>query len=99
MNDNQVINTDVLQLISNPTENAPTITRFVEEYFSELVPDSDYFTHLVRDDVGGEMLPPLPEEMGEWASRVVFGDKGDHSYKCRKRNADYCKEFKRTRSE
>ena len=38
MNDNQVINTDVLQLISNPTENAPTITRFIADHFSELVP-------------------------------------------------------------
>ena len=63
MNDNQAINTDVLKLISNPTENAPTISRFVEEYFSEFVPHSDYFAHLVRDDVGGEMLPPLPEEV------------------------------------
>ena len=63
MNDNQPINTDVLQLIDTPTENAPTISRFVGEYFSELVPDSDYFAHLVRDDVGGEMLPPLPAEV------------------------------------
>ena len=63
INDNQAINTDVLQLINNPTVNAPTISRFVEEYFSELVPDSDYFAHLVRDDVGGEMLPPLPAEV------------------------------------
>ena len=48
INDNQAINTDVLQLINNPTVNAPTISRFVEEYFSEHVPD----------DVGGEMLHP-----------------------------------------
>ena len=63
MNDNQMINANVMQLINTPTENAPTISRFVEEYFSDLVPDSNYFAHLVRDDVGGEMLPPLPEEV------------------------------------
>ena len=63
MNDNQMINANVLQLINTPTENAPTISRFVEEYFSDLVPDSNYFAHLVRYDVGGEMLPPLPAEV------------------------------------
>ena len=63
MNDNQMINANVMQFINTPTENAPTISRFVEEYFSDLVPDSNYFAHLVRDDVGGEMLPPLPAEV------------------------------------
>lgn len=63
IDDNQAINTDVMQLISNPTENAPTVSRFVDEYFSKLVPHSDYFAHLVRDDVGGEMLPPQPAEV------------------------------------
>ena len=63
MNDNQNIKSDLLATIVNEERHAPTITRFVEEHFSELVPDSDYFAHLVRDDVGGEMLPPLPAEV------------------------------------
>ena len=63
MHDNQNIKSDLLATIVNEERHAPTITRFVEEHFSELVPDSDYFTHLVRDDVGGEMLPPLPAEV------------------------------------
>lgn len=63
MNDNQTVKSDMLAALMNEERHAPTITRFVAEHFSELVPDSDYFTHLVRDDVGGEMLPPLPEEV------------------------------------
>ena len=63
MNENQSINTDVLERTNTPTENAPTISRFIDDHFSELVPHCDYFAHLVRDDVGGEMLPPLPEEV------------------------------------
>ena len=63
MNDNQNINSELLQQLTEAHRQVPTISRFVEEYFSELVPHSDYFAHLVRDDVGGEMLPPLPEEV------------------------------------
>ena len=63
MNDNQNINSELLQQLTETHRQAPTISRFVEEHFSELVPHSDYFAHLVRDDVGGEMLPPLPEEV------------------------------------
>ena len=64
MNDNQMINANVLQLINTPTENAPTISRFVEEYFSDLVPDSNYFAHLVRyDDTEVATTPTKPEEL------------------------------------
>lgn len=63
MNDNQNIKSDVLAALMNEEKHASTITRFVADHFSELVPDPDYFAHLVRDDVGGEMLPPLPEEV------------------------------------
>ena len=63
MNDNQNINSELLQQLTETHRHAPTVSRFVEEYFSELVPHSDYFTHLVRDNVGGEMLPLLPEEV------------------------------------
>jgi len=63
MIDNQNTKTELLQQLTETHRHAPTISRFVEEYFSELVPHSDYFAHLVRDDVGGEMLPPLPEEV------------------------------------
>ena len=63
MKDNQNINSELLQQLTETHRHAPTVSRFVEEYFSELVPHSDYFAHLVRDDVGGEMLPPLPEEV------------------------------------
>ena len=63
MNDNQNTKAELLQQLTETHRQAPTISRFVEEYFSELVPHSDYFAHLVRDDVGGEMLPPLPEEV------------------------------------
>ena len=63
MNDNQNINSELLQQLTETHRHAPTVSRFVEEYFSELVPHSDYFAQLVRDDVGGEMLPSLPEEV------------------------------------
>ena len=63
MIEKQDIKTELLQQLTETHRHAPTISRFVEEYFSELVPHSDYFAHLVRDDVDGEMLPPLPEEV------------------------------------
>ena len=63
MNGNQSVNSELLQQLTETHRHAPTILLFVEVYFSELVPHSDYFAHLVRDDVGGEMLPPLPEEV------------------------------------
>ena len=59
-----MINANILQLINTPTENAPTISRFVEEYFSDLVPDSNYFAHLVRyDDTEVATTPTKPEEL------------------------------------
>lgn len=63
MKENQNIKTELLQQLTVTHRHAPTVSRFVEEHFTDLVPDSDYFTRLVRDDVGGEMLPPLPEEV------------------------------------
>lgn len=63
MIDNQNAKAELRQQLTETHRQAPTISRFVEEYFSELVPHCDYFAHLVRDDVGGEMLPPLPEEV------------------------------------
>ena len=63
MNDNQNINSELLQQLTETHRHAPTVSRFVEEHFTDLVPDTDYFAHLVRDDVDGEMLPPLPEEV------------------------------------
>ena len=60
-----MINIDVLRLIKTPTENAPTISCFVEEYFSDLVPASDYFTYFVRYDDLESMstTPTKPEEV------------------------------------
>lgn len=63
MIDNQKTKTELLQQLTETHRHAPTVSRFVEEHFTDLVPDTDYFAHLVRDDVGGEMLPPLPEEV------------------------------------
>ena len=63
INGNQSVNSELLQQLTETHRHAPTVSRFVEEHFTDLVPHSDYFAHLVRDDVGGEMLPPLPEEV------------------------------------
>ena len=49
MGDNQSLKSYLAAALMNGERYAPTITRFIADHFSELVPPPDYFTRLVRD--------------------------------------------------